>query len=138
MADPRADVEQALAVLDTYHRQIDAVSRQLQFLQALHGETRRARETLEGLQAEPSAEILMPLGASTFIHGQATQKGTAISGIGAGLSVEKSWEETQKLLAAREQEIAAEVQRLSEAGVRLQQEAAALEEEIQAGMPGQA
>lgn len=132
----RADVEQALAVLDTYQRQLEVVSRQIQFLQALHAETRRAREALEGLRKEPSAEVLLPLGANTFIFAQATRKDKALAGIGAGLTIEKSWPEAEKRLTEREGEIQNELERLTQGALRLQQEAAALEDEIQASMPG--
>jgi len=130
-----ATVEQALAVLDSYHRQIEALSRQVQFLQAVHEETRRAREALEGLRQEKSNEVLVPVGANTFIHAQATRKDKALTGIGAGLSVEKPWADVEKRLTEREAEVRAELERLSQAGMRLQDEAAALEEEIQAAMP---
>lgn len=126
------DVEQALAVLDTYQRQIDALSRQLSFLQAIHQEVAQARAALEGLRAEPSQEILVPLGANTFIHAQVSQKDLALTGIGAGLSVEKSWPEAEQRLAARSEEVQREMQRITEGIVRLQQEAAALQDEVQA------
>jgi prefoldin alpha subunit len=134
-APPTATVDQALAILETYQRQIEALSRQIQFLQSLHDDNERAREALEGLRKEPANEILVPLGANTFIHAQATRKDKALTGIGAGLSVEKTWAEAEKRLADRDAEIRGEMERLGQAGMRLQQEAAALEDEIQSHLP---
>lgn len=130
----RPDPEQALAVLDQYQRQLDAVARQIQFLQALLTEATRAKASLAGLKAEPTGELLVPLGANTFIHAKAAQKGKALMGIGAGINVERSWDDAEAQLSKREDEIQTEIQRLNEAGLRLQQEAAALEEEMQAGV----
>lgn len=125
------DYEQALAVLDTYQRQIDALSRQLSFLQTVHDETVRARETLESLKQTPKEDLLIPLGSNTFIHAKATQSDVAISGIGAGYAVENTWEEAIARLGKRREEVEGEMRRLSEGIVRLQQEASALQEELQ-------
>jgi prefoldin alpha subunit len=131
---PGLDLEQALQVLETYNRQIEAVSRQISFLQAILNETTRARQALEGLEKEPSRELLVPLGAGTYLQAQAAKATTVLTGIGGGLSVEKSWKDALARLASREGEIQSEVQRLSEGVFRLQQEAAALQDEIQEGM----
>ncbi len=128
------DIEQALAVLDTYNRQIEAVSRQLNFLQAILTETVDARQALEGLEKEKSKDVLVPLGANTFLFGTVAKTDRVISGIGSGYSVEKTWDEARERLKKREEDLRAEMQRLSEAAVRLQQEAGALQEEIQEGM----
>lgn len=128
----RVDLEQALALLDTYHRQIEALTRQLNFLQAVLGETVQAREALEGLRKEDQADVLVPVGGNTFLEARVTQKQRVLSGIGAGLSIQKPWSEAESGLAKREGQIREELQHVSEAVVRLQQEAATLEEELQA------
>lgn len=128
MAEPGPD---ALAVLDTYQRQISALSRQLDFLNAVFEETVRARASLEGLAEEKEKEVLVPLGANTFIRGSATDRKVAITGIGAGYSVEKPWDQAVQQLKQREADVQSEIQRVAQAVVQLQQEAAQLQEDLE-------
>jgi prefoldin alpha subunit len=136
-ANAPLDVEQALAVLDSYNRQIEAVARQVNLLQAVLAETVRARQSLAGLRDEPSQEILVPLGANTFLRAQASEKEKVLTGIGAGVTVETSWNDAEKRLTEREGDLQRELQRLSDGLLRLQQEAAALQAELEADVgPG--
>lgn len=130
MAARGEDVEQSLVLLDTYQRQLEAISQQLQLLQAVLDDTVRARESLEGLSKEASRELLVPLGANTFIYAEAKKGDKVLSGIGAGLSMEKSRTEAVTQLASRAGEVQKEMQRMTEAAVRMQAEAARLEEEL--------
>lgn len=130
----RAEVDQALAVLDTYHRQIEVLTRQLNFLQAVLNEAARARESLEGLETETNKELLVPLGSNTFLYATLANRERVLSGIGAGITLEKTWEEAKAGLAKREDEVQQEMQRLSESTVRLQQEAAKLQEDVQTSL----
>lgn len=131
MADDSGDVQQALAVLDSYQRQIEAVSRQLQVLQSVLVETRRAREALEGLKGEPT-DLLVPLGANTFVHAKAVSKARVVTGVGAGVAVERPLEEAVKRLAEREGEVDSELERLTKAAMQLQDEADELEAQLRA------
>lgn len=133
MAQPLS-LQDALAVLDTYNRQIEALTRQLNFLQAVLDETGRARDSLEGLRKEAHDDVLIPLGANTFVRGKATDKKVAIAGIGAGYAVEKTWDEAEARLAEREAEIRKEMDRVTQATVQLQREAARLQEELEAAV----
>ena len=108
----------------------EAVSQQLNMLQAVLDDTSRAREALEGLSKEPSRELLVPLGANVFIHAEAKKGGKVLSGIGASFSMEKSWEDAELQLAKRADEVQKEIQRLAEGAMRMQAEASRLEEEL--------
>lgn len=130
----RPDLQQALSVLDTYQRQIEVLTRQFNFLQVVLNETVQARDALTGLRKEPSKEILVPLGANTYLYAQAAKKDRVIVGIGASLSTEKSVEDAEGQLSARETDVRGEMQKLSQAIVQLQQEAARLQEEIEEDM----
>ena len=128
---PAVSMQDAFAVLDTYQRQIQTLVRQLDFLGAVLEEVTRAKNSLEGLKGESSADVLIPLGANTFIRGSATDKKVAISGIGAGYCVEKPWPEAIARLTQREADIRGELERVSQATVELQQEAARLQEQLE-------
>lgn len=132
----RLTVDRAFQVLETYNRQIELLMRQLNFIQAVADETRRARASLEGLGKAASGELLVPLGANTFIHAKLTDTDQVLAGIGASLSVHQKVDEAKARLGSREDDLRKEMQGLSEEVVRLQQEAGALQEEIQAAMEG--
>lgn len=134
MAEPPATLQDALAVLETYQRQVQALVRQLDFLGGLSEEVGRARRALDGLKEGREDEIIIPVGANNFVRGKATDKDVAITGIGAGYAVEKPFPDAIERLQKREDEIRAEMERVSQATVQLQQESARLQEELEEAM----
>lgn len=84
------ELRQAMAALDAYKMQLDAMSQQSQLLRISLEEAMRARDTLRAFDtAKEGDEILVPTGASSFITAKVTSKRKAIVGIGNRLSVEK-------------------------------------------------
>jgi prefoldin alpha subunit len=85
------ELRQAMAVLETYNAQLEALNRQIRFLQASLEDAVRARESFKALaDAKEGDEILIPVGASSFIPAKVTGRRKAIVGIGSRLSVEKN------------------------------------------------
>lgn len=130
MAQPRSDVQQSLVLLDTYQRQLEAISQQLNLLQSVLEDAHRAHDAIEGLEKEASRELLVPLGSNTFIYADAKKGDRVLTGIGAGYSMEKTRADAARQVAKRAEEIQKEMQRLTEAAVQMQSEAARLEEEL--------
>ena len=84
------ELRQALTILDSYRSQLEALTRQARLLQATYEETMGARMTLNAFEAAAEGdEILVPIGASSFVNAKVTGKRTAVVGIGNRLSVEK-------------------------------------------------
>ncbi len=89
------ELRQAMAVLDSYRAQLDALTNQAQMLQMSFEDTTRARETLKSIKdAKAGDEILIPIGASSFIPAVVSEKKSAFVGIGNKLTAEKSLEES--------------------------------------------
>jgi prefoldin alpha subunit len=99
------ELRQAMAVLDSYREQLEALTRQAQLLQMTFEETNRARETLKAFNAAKEGdEILMPIGASSFVTAKVTGNKTALVGIGNKLAAEKTLDESiSKMDAAIEE-----------------------------------
>lgn len=132
MAQETIDVDEALQHLDAYRRQIDLVGRNLELLQAVRTETNRARTALEGWKdQEPGAEIMVPLGANTFVHAQVGEPAKILLGVGRGYSAERSTEEAIVWLSKREKELDVEADQTIQGLFRLRQEAAQLQELIE-------
>ena len=102
------ELRQALAILETYNAQLEALNRQVRLLQVSLDDTTRARESFKALaDAKEGDEILIPVGASSFIRAKVTDKKTAIVGIGNRISAEKDLAEAAEFMDAGVAEITA-------------------------------
>ncbi|MDR0309727.1 MAG: prefoldin subunit alpha, partial [Candidatus Methanoplasma sp.] len=102
------ELRQAMAVLDTYSAQLEALNRQVRLLQISLEDTVRARDSFKALaNAEEGDEILIPVGASSFIHAKVTGKKKAIVGIGNRFSTEKDLDEAAGFMDVNANEISA-------------------------------
>lgn len=89
-----------------YQRQAEALTQQLNLIQMTLADTEKAIETVEGMsRASQGAEILVPIGAGSFIHAELTRPETAVVGIGAGICIEENVEKAMELLEKRKQEV---------------------------------
>lgn len=130
MPESAPTVQEAVAALEIYQRQLDSISRQIELLQSMMDEIVRARKSLEGLGEEPKSEILISLGASTFVRGTVTDKRIVLSGIGAGYATDRPRDDAIRRLSEREGSLRQEMERMMQAAVQVQQEAARLQEAI--------
>lgn len=100
------ELRQALAVLDTYKMQIDALTAQAQLLQISLEESVRARDTLKALEdAKEGDDILIPVGASSFVPAKVSGDKRAVVGIGSRISVEKELRDAVEYMTANANEI---------------------------------
>jgi prefoldin alpha subunit len=84
------EFRQALAALDMYQAQLESLARQVQIFQVSLEETIRARETVKAfLNAKEGDDLLIPIGAASFVTAKATGDNKAIVGVGSRMSVEK-------------------------------------------------
>jgi len=93
------ELRQAMAVLEAYNAQLEALNRQVRLLQVSLEDTTRARESFKALaDAKEGDEILVPVGASSFIPAKVTGKKKAIVGIGNRMSAEKDLDEAVEFM----------------------------------------
>ncbi len=104
---PRAEVteqqvQEDLVRLDAYRSQLSALVQQHQILSASRQEHLRARESLEGVDRAPNdAQLLLPLGAETFVRGSVDRTVPVLVGVGSGIVVEMDRPKVVELLAER-------------------------------------
>ena len=130
MSTPASEAEQKvqedLYRLDTYRSQLNTLLQQHQLLTASRGDHLRARESLEGLdRTEPGTEILVPLGADTFLRGSALPGAKVLIGVGSRVVVEMERPKVSELLAQR-------LERLDKAASDLEGQIRTLDERVQA------
>ena len=95
-------VQEDLMRLEAYRNQLNALLQQHQILSASRQDHLRARESLEGVDRAPaSAELLLPLGAETFVRGSVDRDAPVLVGIGSGVVVEMERPKVVELVAER-------------------------------------
>ena len=110
------EFRQAMATLEAYKVQLDAMAQQSNFFKLSLDETMRARDTLKAFaEAKEGDEILVPAGASSFVMATVTSKRKAIVGIGNNVSVDMDLEEAAKFMADSVEEVQDALKKLNEA-----------------------
>ncbi len=83
------DLRQSLASLETARAQLEALARQEELLRISLEEYARARETMARYQETPAGtEILVPIGANSFLFAQVAEVERCIVGIGSDVALE--------------------------------------------------
>lgn len=142
------ELRQAARTLDSYNQQLENISRQIRLLQASRDETVRASRTLEALaDAKEGDEVLIPIGASSFVTVKVTDRKTAVVGIGNKISVDKEYSDAKDFMDRNSAEISDAIQKSVAAMQEIQQYtedlAAAVQDEYrkrrmqQQGVPSQ-
>ena len=101
-----SELRQAIALVDAYRERVEAMSRQVQVLRVSFDEVSLALESVKAFKdAKEGDEILVPVGASTFIPVQVTGNRKVIVGIGSNISIEKDATESVEYMDANGTEI---------------------------------
>lgn len=87
------ELRQALSALESYNRQLETMNGQTRILQMSYEETMRARDTIKALsEAKEGDEVLVPVGASSFVPVIVSSNRESIVGVGSRVSVSKDFE----------------------------------------------
>jgi len=126
------ELRQILAMLDVYRSQMEALSNQIQILKISLEEVESARMTLKAInEAEEGDEILVPVGASSFVKARISNAETAIVGVGNKISVERKIEDALTLLADNVEEIKEALKQASGTLMEIENRARQLSAEVQ-------
>lgn len=99
--------EKILNQYETYRLQAEALQRNLEMVEASLGELEIVVRSLEEIKKQGGEnEILVPLGADSFVSSKILDTQKVILGIGAGVAVKKPIGEAKKDLETRMQELA--------------------------------
>ena len=110
------ELRQAIAVMESYKERVEALSRQVQVLRVSLDEVNMASEALKAFKdAKEGDEILVPVGASTFIPVKVTANRSTVVGIGSNISVEKDVSDSVDYMEANAAEISEALKKSAEA-----------------------
>ena len=117
--------------------QAQLLAQNLELLTLGRDEFKAVKETLEELKkTEGEVEILVPIGAGSFLKGKITDKENAIVSVGAGYAVEKNLDSAIEYLEKRIKEYDGAIAKTQEALRKIEEQLGELArkvQEIQAG-----
>jgi prefoldin alpha subunit len=110
------ELRQAMAAMETYKERVEALSRQVQVLRVSLDEVTMTAEALKAFQnAKEGDEIMVPVGASSFITVKVTSNKNVIVDIGGNISIEKGAEDAVAYMEANNAEISEALKKTADA-----------------------
>jgi len=126
------ELQQSVGTLELYRAQLDALSKQAELFEMSHQEHNRALETLKAIkESKEGSEILVPIGASSFIFAKLKSNKRAIVGIGSGISVEEDIETAIEHIERLVKDIEGAEAKINETISKIEREATALTRKVQ-------
>lgn len=127
-----SELRQAMAALETSRAQLDALARQEELLRLSLEEYVRARETMARYSKAPvGTEILVPIGANSFLFASISDVERCIVGIGSEVALEDSMARAMERLDKRIQQLQEVqqglIQRIQEMEAKVNEYAAAVQ-----------
>lgn len=126
------ELRQALALMDAYKDRVEALTHQVQVLRVSLDEVSMALEAVKAFKdAKEGDEIMVPVGASCYIPVKVTGNRTVVTGIGSGISIQKTSDESVDYLDKNAAEIAEALKKSIEALNEAQQSLSSVSEAVQ-------
>jgi len=130
--DVEAEIQNMLGILQNTRDQIEQLRTQAELMRISLEEHRTAIDTLEAYKdVKEGDEVLLPVGANAFIFANASATKSAVTELGAGISASLPIHTAVEKLRKRIERIDSSRKKMVEAGTRLEQNAASLEEQVQ-------
>ena len=103
MAERNEQLERLAYEYQLLQAQAQLLAQNLDLLTMGRNEFQAVKETIEGLKKteDERPEILVPIGAGSFLRGTLIDKNNAIVSVGAGYAIEKSLDDAVEYLEAR-------------------------------------
>jgi prefoldin alpha subunit len=126
------EITRNLTLIEYYKQQLESIDMQLQYLQTTLADYQRAKMTVEQLDTvSENADMLIPVGAGTFVNGSLKNASNVLIGVGAGLVIEKPVEAAITKLDERMKRIQENIEKMLSLGQKIQSDAEELSEKTQ-------
>lgn len=126
------DLRENMLRLENAKAQLEALSKQQELIQLTVEEHVKARETVKSLaKSAPGDELMIPVGADSYIFAKASERKDVVLGVGSGVSVQRGADEAEKMLDARIDELAQAFQRVAEMAAQTEEAIQTLSDKIQ-------
>jgi len=133
----KEDIQRDIAFLQNYQERMDAIYQQVELIESLVAEYRRARDTLEEMgKVEKGRSFLVPIGGNVFVHASLENNSTVLTGIGRNVLVEKPVPKALEFIDKRIEEFLKEEERLIKISQEIREKADELTRKLQAEEQG--
>jgi prefoldin alpha subunit len=110
----KKELQEIIIQLQEYQGRAEAYQRQLALIDVSLGEHEGVIKTLKEVdEIKTSGDIMIPIGAGTFMHATITEADRVLVGLGAGISAEKSVNEAKDAMMERKTQLSKIHERLS-------------------------
>jgi len=134
-ANPAANEEQIrelIANIQVNQQRMEALQQQASLVQMSLTDLDNALKALTTLEGKgEDQELLVPIGAGSFVHAKLADPDKVIIGLGAGVSVEKSFADSKGIIQSRRGELEKALLETTSVMDQVAQELARLQQEAQ-------
>lgn len=122
-AGAEEEIQRLFLAYQQYQAQAEALVRQISLAQLTMDGLDRAATAVDAMEkAVEGQEMLVPIGAGSFIHARLASSAKVVLSVGAGVSIEKSASQAKEALSARKGEVSEGYRKLNEALSKIDQE----------------
>ena len=126
------EITRNLTLIEYYKQQLESIDMQLQYLQSTLADYQRAKMTVEQLHAvDENSELLIPVGAGTFVNGSLKNSSNVLIGVGAGIVIEKPIDDAITKLDERIKRLQENLEKMFSLGQKIQSDAEELSHKTQ-------
>jgi prefoldin alpha subunit len=126
------EITRNLTLIEYYKQQLESIDIQLQYLQSTLADYQRAKITVGQLNTvDDNSELLIPVGAGTFVNGSLKNTSNVLIGVGAGIVIEKTVDEAVIKLEERIKRIQENLEKMVLLGQKIQSDAEELSRKTQ-------
>ena len=126
------EITRNLTLIEYYKQQLESIDMQLQYLQTTLADYQRAKMTVGQLHdADENSELLIPVGAGTFVNASLKNTSNVLIGVGAGIVIEKPVDEAVIKLDERIKRIQENLEKMLSLGQKIQSDAEELSHKTQ-------
>ena len=126
------ELRQMMALMENYRTRTEALSRQVNVLRSTLDEVNMANESIKALlAAKEGDEIMVPIGASSFMNVKVASNKNIIMGIGSNISVEKTPEDASQYMEANAAELTEALKKTVDALNEVQKALSTVSEAVQ-------
>ena len=127
------ELRQMLALMESYKNRTEMLSHQVTVLRSTLDEVNMANESIKALAAAKEGdEIMVPIGASSFMNVKVSSNKNIIVGIGSNVSIEKTPEDANRFMEANAAELTDALKKTVDALQEVQQALSTVSEAVQA------
>lgn len=121
-----------MSLMEAYRERVETMTRQVQILRATLDEVSLALDSVKAFKdAKEGDEIMVPVGASCFIPVKVTGNKTVVTGVGSGISIQKTSEESIEYLESNAYELSEALKKSASTLDELQKNLSMVNEAVQ-------